>query len=48
MGWALIESRLYTSAFNYIFAELMVNDKEEFRRYIDISSTTYHYFFFAK
>ena len=38
---------MYTSAFNNIFAELIVNDKEEFRRYLRINAATYHYFFFA-
>ena len=38
---------MYTSAFNNIFAELIVNDKEEFRRYLRISIATNHYFFFA-
>ena len=36
-----------TSAFNNIFAELIVNDKEEFRRYLRINAAKYHYFFFA-
>ena len=37
----------YTSVFNNIFAELIVNDKEEFRRYFRINTATYHYFFFC-
>ena len=28
-----MKNRMYTIAFNSIFAELMVNDKEELRRY---------------
>ena len=32
---------MYTSAFNNIFAELIVNDKEEFRRYLRINTATY-------
>ena len=35
----------YTSAFNNIFAELIVNDKEEFRRYLRINTATYHSIF---
>ena len=46
MGLTLIENRMYTSAFNGIFAERMVNDKEEFR-YLRINAATYHYFFFG-
>ena len=32
---------MYTSAFSNIFAELIVNDKEEFRRYLRINTATY-------
>ena len=42
-----LKNCMYTSAFNNIFAELIVNNKEEFRRYIRINTATYHYFFFA-
>ena len=38
---------MYTSAFQNIFAELIVNDREEFPRYLRTSTATYHYFFFA-
>ena len=38
---------MYASAFNDIFAERMVNDKEEFRQYLRINTATRHYFFFA-
>ena len=38
---------IYTNAFNKIFAELIVNDKEEFRRYLRTNTATYHYFFYA-
>ena len=38
---------MYTSAFNNIFAELIVNDKEEYRRYVRINTAAYHYFFFV-
>ena len=36
-----LKNRMYTSAFNNIFAELMVNDKEEFRRYLRINTASY-------
>ena len=36
-----LKNRMYTSAFNNIFAELMVNDKEEFRRYLKITTASY-------
>ena len=42
-----LKNCMYTSAFNNIFAELIVSNKEEFRRYIRINTATYHYFFFA-
>ena len=42
-----LKTCMYTSAFKNIFAELIVNDKEEFRRYFRISTATYHYFFLA-
>ena len=42
-----LKNCMYTSAFKNIFAELIVNDKEEFRRYLRISIATNHYFFFA-
>ena len=42
-----LKSCMYTSVFNNIFAELIVNDKEKFRRYLRINSAAYHYFFFA-
>ena len=42
-----LKNCMYTSAFNNIFVELLVNDKEEFRRYLRINTATYHYFFFA-
>ena len=42
-----LKNCMYTSAFKNIFAELIVNDKEEFRRYLRISTATYHYFFLA-
>ena len=42
-----LKNCMYTSAFNNIFAELTVNDKEESRRYLRINTATYHYFFFA-
>ena len=35
-----LKNRMYTSAFNNIFAELMVNDKEEFRRYLRIKTAS--------
>ena len=40
-----LKNRIY--AFNDIFAELMVNNKEEFCRYLRINTASYHYFFFA-
>ena len=40
-----LKSCMYTSAFNNIFAELIVNDKEEFRRYLRINTATYHSIF---
>ena len=36
-----LKKRMYTSTFNNVFAELMVNDKEEFRRYLRISTASY-------
>ena len=42
-----LKNRMYTSAFNDIFAELTVNNKEEFRRYLRTNTATYHYFFFC-
>ena len=36
-----LKKRMYTSTFNNIFAELMVNDKEEFRRYLRINTASY-------
>ena len=36
-----LKNRMYTSAFNNIFAKLMVNDKEEFRRYLRINTASY-------
>ena len=38
---------MYTSAFNDIFAELVVNDKEEFRQYLRTDTATDCYFLFA-
>ena len=38
---------MYTSVFNNIFAELIVNVKEEICRYVRINAAKYHYFFFA-
>ena len=35
-----LKNRMYTSAFNNIFAELMVNDKEEFRRYLRMKTAS--------
>ena len=40
-----LKNCMYTSAFNNIFAELIVNDKEEFRRYLRINTATYHSIF---
>ena len=42
-----LKNCMYKSAFNNILAELIVNDKEEFRRYLRINTASYHYFFFA-
>ena len=42
-----LKNYMYTSAFNNIFAELTVNDKEEFRQYLRINTATYHCFFFG-
>ena len=42
-----LKNCMYTSAFNNIFAELVVDDKEEFRRYLRINTATYHYFFYT-
>ena len=36
-----LKNRMYTSVFNNIFAELMVNHKEGFRRYLRISTAWY-------
>ena len=36
-----LKNRMYTSAFNNIFAVLMINDKEEFRRYLRINTASY-------
>ena len=36
-----LKNRIYRSAFNNIFAELMVNDKDEFRRYLRINIASY-------
>ena len=36
-----LKNRIYTSAFNNIFAELMVNDKEEFCQYLRIDIASY-------
>ena len=38
---------MYTSAFNDVFAQMTVNDKEEFGRYLRTNTATYHYFVFA-
>ena len=43
----LLKNRMYTSVFNNVFAELMVNDKEGFLGYLRISTASYHSFFFA-
>ena len=43
----MLKNCMYTRAFNDIFGELIVNDNEEFRRYLRIYIATYHYFFFA-
>ena len=42
-----LKNCMYTSVFNNIFAALIVNYKEEFRRYLRINTVTHHYFFFA-
>ena len=42
-----LKNCMYASAFNNIFAVLVVNDKNEFRRYLRINTAPYHYFFFA-
>ena len=42
-----LKNCMYTSAFNNIFPELIVNDKKEFSRYLRINTASYHYFFFA-
>ena len=36
-----LKNCMYTSAFNNIFAELMVNDKKEFRRYLRINTASH-------
>ena len=38
---------MFASVLNNIFAELVVNDKKEFRGYLRINTAPYHYFFFA-
>ena len=38
---------MYTSTFNNIFADLMVNDKEEFRWYLAINTASYYDLFFG-
>ena len=42
-----LKNCMYSSVFNNIFAELTVNDKEEFRQYLRINTATYHCFFFG-
>ena len=37
-----LKNCMYTSAFNNIFAELIVNDKEQ---YLRINTAAYHFFF---
>ena len=39
---------MYTSKFNHIFAELMVNDKEEFRPYLTINTASHQVSFVQK
>ena len=36
-----LKNRMYTSAFNNTYAELMVKDKEEFRGYLRINTASY-------
>ena len=36
-----LKNRMYTSAFNNIFAVLMINDKEELRLYLRINTASY-------
>ena len=36
-----LKNCMYTSAFNDIFAELIVNDKKEFRRYLRINTASH-------
>ena len=40
---------MFTSAaaINNLFAGLVVNDEEEFRRYLRINTASYHFFFLA-
>ena len=38
---AWLKNRMYTTAFNNIFAEVMVNDKEEFCRYLRVNTASY-------
>ena len=42
-----LKNCMCTSAFNNIFAALIVNYKEEYRRYLRINAARYHDFFFA-
>ena len=35
-------NRLYTNAYQNIFQELRLKDKEEFRRYLRMKTETYH------
>ena len=42
-----LKNCMFASALNNIYAELVVNDKKEFRRYLRINTAPYHYFFFA-
>ena len=42
-----LKNCMYTNAFNNIFAELVVNNKEGCCRYLRINTATYHYFFFT-
>ena len=36
-----LKNRMYTSGLNNILAELIVNDQEEFRRYLRINTALY-------